>query len=352
MSAQAPVPAINLDITLGALLVGSYISCTLFGFTCLQTYNYYTNYSDDRYFLKTFVACIWILEFVHTIFVTRTFYEMGVTNFGSFADFLELPFVLKFSIVWSNSVACSVQAFFANRIRVMSGRWELSILCWTLSVLRYVASLVATAEEIKIKNQVAFNAKFKWIIVLVLAVGAVNDVLIAAGLSLYLSKSRSGIKTTDRIVNRLIKFTIQSGLLTSVVATAMLICYLTMPDNFIWLALFVFLAKTYSNSFLATLNARKSLRSHFGSRDNGHSAVAFTSVNGSFGTGQASTTRQNTSNVSNSLQPKSKKHQPIAIEMTNVTTTSSDDDYAKGIHSDNSFLDTGHARSERTFYPI
>lgn len=77
----------------------------------------------------------------------------------------------------------------------MSGRWELAILCWTLSVLRYAFSLVATAKEIQVGNQIEFNAQFKWIIILVLAVGAVNDILIAAGLSLFLSKSRSGITT-------------------------------------------------------------------------------------------------------------------------------------------------------------
>lgn len=56
----APTPApFNLELTLGALLVGTYISTTLFGFTTLQTYNYYTNYPDDRRFLKLLVAGIW-----------------------------------------------------------------------------------------------------------------------------------------------------------------------------------------------------------------------------------------------------------------------------------------------------
>ena len=74
----------------------------------------------------------------------------------------------------------------------MSGRWEIAVVCWTLSIVRLVFSLVATGEEIEIGQQDEFNAQFKWIIILVLAIGAVNDVLIASGLTFYLGKNRSG----------------------------------------------------------------------------------------------------------------------------------------------------------------
>ena len=85
------------------------------------------------------------------------------------------------------------KAFFANRIRIMSGRWELAVICWSLSAVRYVTSLTAAAEEIKISVQTEFNSQWKWIIIFVLAVGAVNDILIALGLGFYLSRNKSGI---------------------------------------------------------------------------------------------------------------------------------------------------------------
>ncbi|PAV21571.1 hypothetical protein PNOK_0152800 [Pyrrhoderma noxium] len=327
MSSLPERPPINLDITLGALLIGTYISTTLFGFTSLQTYSYYNTYVNDRVFLRVLVAVIWVLELIHTIFITRTYYELSVINFGSFADFIRLPFVLKFSIVWSNSISCGVQAFFANRIRIMSGRWELAVICWSLSAVRYVTSLTAAAEEIKISVQTEFNGQWKWIIIFVLAVGAVNDILIALGLGFYLSRNKSGISSSDRVVNKLIKFTVQSGLITSVLAIAMLICYLSMPDNFIWLAIFVCLAKTYSNSFLATLNARNTLRSGLNTSDG---AVVFNGGNtsSSLGSGikfnSASRSRADTdiTSITFSKRPTA----PIAIEMSNVTSTKAEGD--------------------------
>ena len=48
-------PGIDLDITIGALLIGTFISVALFGFTTLQAYNYYLHYPGDQWKLKGLV---------------------------------------------------------------------------------------------------------------------------------------------------------------------------------------------------------------------------------------------------------------------------------------------------------
>lgn len=75
----------------------------------------------------------------------------------------------------------------------MSGRWELAVFCWILSLVRYIFSIATTIKDIEIGDQTEFDARFKWMIIIVLAAGAVNDILIAACLSFYLSRGRSGI---------------------------------------------------------------------------------------------------------------------------------------------------------------
>lgn len=45
--------------------------------------------------------------------------------------------------------------------------------------------------------------------------GAISDVAIASSLVLLLNRSRTGFKPTESVINRLILFTIQTGLLTS-----------------------------------------------------------------------------------------------------------------------------------------
>lgn len=57
-SSSDPVfpPGININTTLGALLIGTYISIALFGTTALQGYNYYLNFPDDPRTKKALVS--------------------------------------------------------------------------------------------------------------------------------------------------------------------------------------------------------------------------------------------------------------------------------------------------------
>lgn len=48
-------PVYNLQTTVGALAVGLFISCFLFGISTVQTYLYYTHFPDDRAYLKAMV---------------------------------------------------------------------------------------------------------------------------------------------------------------------------------------------------------------------------------------------------------------------------------------------------------
>ena len=71
----------------------------------------------------------------------------------------------------------------------MSQRWELAIVCWLLSLLRYAMAMLAMAEDLRIPSQLVFDAQWNWTITIVLAVGAANDILIAAGLTYFLRGS-------------------------------------------------------------------------------------------------------------------------------------------------------------------
>jgi len=75
-----------------------------------------------------------------------------------------------------------------------------------------------------------------------------------------LAKSRTGFRRTDSLVNILLVYTINTGLLTGIVAMLCFILYAVMPDTYIFMAIFLNLSKLYLNALLATLNARSNLR--------------------------------------------------------------------------------------------
>ncbi|KAH9929264.1 uncharacterized protein B0H18DRAFT_1209996 [Fomitopsis serialis] len=58
------------------------------------------------------------------------------------------------------------------------------------------------------------------------------------------------------LIDKLTYWTVNNGLLTSVVGLAVIITFVTMPYNMIYMALHPLLSKLYANSLLATLNFR------------------------------------------------------------------------------------------------
>ncbi|KJA22397.1 hypothetical protein HYPSUDRAFT_656476 [Hypholoma sublateritium FD-334 SS-4] len=86
------------------------------------------------------------------------------------------------------------------------------------------------------------------------------DSLIAVSLCILLVRNRTGFKQTDSVVSRLMLFTINTGLLTSIAAVACFVTYAIWPQRFIFMGIYFALSKLYANSLLASLNARNVLR--------------------------------------------------------------------------------------------
>jgi len=76
----------------------------------------------------------------------------------------------------------------------------------------------------------------------------------------YLSRMRTGINSTERIINRLIRLFIETGLLTTIAATLDLGLFIGLPSSPWFVILSLVLSKLYSNSLLVVLNHRSSLR--------------------------------------------------------------------------------------------
>jgi len=87
----------------------------------------------------------------------------------------------------------------------------------------------------------------------------VADVLITGTLVINLSKRKTGFAATDDAISKIIRMTVQTGMITALFAIGDVIFFMTLKSawNFIWdLAL----TKIYANCLLSTLNARAGLK--------------------------------------------------------------------------------------------
>ncbi|KDQ57073.1 hypothetical protein JAAARDRAFT_207418 [Jaapia argillacea MUCL 33604] len=277
---SAPVSLPPLDNTVGALFVGVILSAALWGVSCAQTWYYYNTFANDPAHIRLLVGFAWSFDTVHQILITHTLYTYTVTNFGNPVFLGELVWSLLLEIVFNALVALLVQrfGFSYSSPKFFVSLEELSFFMyrvWTLSkksilltasigvmvISELGLSITYATRSLRMKTY-ADLVQLKNVSMAINIFSAAPDIIIAAALCTLLHRSRTGFRSTNNMVNRLMVFAVNTGLLTSLCAICSLSFFLAYPNTFIYIAFYFMLGRLYMNSLLATLNARKGLKNH------------------------------------------------------------------------------------------
>jgi len=242
---------------LGAVEIMTFLSLILLGISLSLGYTFFRRSEGDRFSLKILVSTLLFLEIFHSFTASQTVYYETVTRWNR-GQANSYP--LSINVLSENLITFLVQWFFSHRIYRLSGSLLLSVLCLSFAFLRFVGGIALSVESImdvpRNPNGV-FVFTFRWLVISALAVGAAADVLIAISMVYYLRKLASplNLKSTTAALNRLVRWTLQTGLVTSMTSVTVIICFIFM-SNMIWFALYIVLAKLYSISLLVSLNTR------------------------------------------------------------------------------------------------
>ncbi|KAJ7867154.1 hypothetical protein B0H13DRAFT_2670542 [Mycena leptocephala] len=257
-----PAASFNLNTTLGSLQIGVLISYVLFGVTTTQTYIYYSRFPHDSWKLKALVAFVWICEVAHAICVGHTLYVYTISAYAHPERLAgPTPVSLETSALLAGVIVVCVQGFFSFRIYAFSKKISLSILIWVMVFLRLLGSIIIFVTALRMPSLPHYEVQWGWLLAAVWSVSTANDLLIAATLVVLLRNQRTDVhRRTAALVEKLILWSIETGILTSAYSITTLACFLTMKENFIWVAFFVAGARVFSNSLLASLNSRATLR--------------------------------------------------------------------------------------------
>ncbi|KAI0937486.1 hypothetical protein AcV5_005387 [Taiwanofungus camphoratus] len=255
-------PSTDIGDTLGAILMGALVSAVLSGTVLMQTVVYFRTYFDDSLRNKFMVALVWMLDALHTALIWTSIWTYLIGNWGNSAVFDHIPWTISLTIVLTGISTFIVNCFLTYRIHLLSFNcWYLTTPIVVCAAVRLGATLVSTSKMIELQSYMAFKEKAGWLLTLGLSVSSLVDIVVTVVLTALLLRSRTGYSTsTDRLIDTIVIYTIETGMVTCVATIATLACWVAMPSNLIFLALHFTISKLYSNSILATLNARKSLR--------------------------------------------------------------------------------------------
>ncbi|EIN05594.1 hypothetical protein PUNSTDRAFT_137699 [Punctularia strigosozonata HHB-11173 SS5] len=250
----------HLDNTLGALLVGGLCAAALYGITCAQTFIFLQNHPEERRSFKLFIAGLWGLDTFDMCLTSHVLYWYLVTNYANFSA-LAVP-------VWSILLHVSVtsisdfivRSMFARRVwRLSKGNYIITGVIVAVSLIDLICGIIITVKAFGVQSFLGLS-KIANLLYLNFGAGVTSDLVVAITLAWYLWNSRTGFAKMDSLVNVLMLYTINTGLLTALDACFGLICYAVMPTNFVFIAAYLLLSKLYLNSYLYSLNAREYIR--------------------------------------------------------------------------------------------
>lgn len=248
------------DNTFGAFLIGVVVSAALYGVTCLQTWYYFSRYFSDPWYTKLLVGAVFVSDTTHQALITHTVYTYLVTDFGNASDLEKLVWSLSVEVLFNGFTGFMVQSFLAKRVYHLSNKnMIITASVMSLVIAEFVIVIIYVAKAVGLTT-FAQVPQIRSLSMSINAIAAAGDILIAVLLCTLLQRSRTGFRRSDTMIKKLMLFTINTGLLTSVCAMMSFISIAVWPDTYIYIAFYFCVGRLYCNSLLATLNARKGVR--------------------------------------------------------------------------------------------
>jgi hypothetical protein len=244
-----------IKLLFGPMLIGVFLNTILFGVLVVQSLIYYQAYKKDAKWIRYLILYIFIAETVNTACDMYMMFEPLVLKYGTPDAVTFFPMMLAADPIVTVAVSVPVQLFIAWRISIISrGKW-IPFVIVVLAIISLGGGLWL-GVTVTIIKRFARKPELHWPALMWLLSSAIADVIITASLVWSLAKRKTGFSSTDDAINRIIKLTVQTGMITAIFAILDVICFLVVPTitlNFTW---DFALSKLYSNALLSTLNAR------------------------------------------------------------------------------------------------
>ncbi|KAH8817878.1 hypothetical protein DL96DRAFT_1820600 [Flagelloscypha sp. PMI_526] len=250
----------------GAMEIGAIFNVLLLGVISTQVYYYFSRFPEDHKILKWTVLSVWLIEIAHSASILHALYQATVTFFGNPITLLQPPKTLIVAVSLGGVLTAIVQSFFAWRVYRLVGSLYLSLFCCVLTLLFLAACFGFTITGYHAPSMPVYIRQNDWLLTALLVVRMVNDIIMTTGLCFALFKSRQKAqRKTTAVIDKLLLWTLESGLLTAICAMVVVIFFFASRNTFIWIGVYLISPKLFSNSFLAILNGREGLRLNMGS---------------------------------------------------------------------------------------
>ncbi|KAH7927443.1 hypothetical protein BV22DRAFT_1045366 [Leucogyrophana mollusca] len=267
----------------GPFVIGYTLCFGLMGVLAVQTFIYFNRFPNDRMWIKILVSIVFLLESLITVFAFHGFWT-GVTVHGSDLSAIVAAgqggVSLQPDPLWSfealapltGLVSSLTHGFFCWRIWAVRHSIFVPVLVMMVSLLQF-AMVTYGGIKFGLVPDLDANHPMPFYLPIWLCGSLLCDLAISVYMTMSLLQGKSNFKATRSLSMKLIRLTIETGLVTTTAALIELILAIAFRVTMYHLALYgsnvLFrymrlsneLSNRYANCLVATLNARLGLNS-------------------------------------------------------------------------------------------
>jgi hypothetical protein len=247
----------DVTLVMGPLLLGYLTDALLFGILICQVYIFHLAYPNERVSVQCFVYTLLLLNAVQFALSTHNAWHFLSASWGNFENITNTSWSWIAVPLFTGLIGCPVQFYYAWRIwdlvksRVLAGAIVILSLAQGVLVFIYAIRSAMTNDILQILT--LFPLATAW-----LSISAFTNIFIAVMMVIFLQKSSTGPKSTDRVSVRITRLMIETGAVTALFSVVELILFVRYRDNLLYMMFALGLVKLYTNSLLCSLNSRSS----------------------------------------------------------------------------------------------
>ncbi|KAI0706345.1 hypothetical protein C8Q76DRAFT_156016 [Earliella scabrosa] len=240
-----------LDNTLGAVLIGTGISSVLAGVSIHQTFRYFRRYPNDNMSCKATVSILSLLDLVHETLIVHVCYYYLISNYFKPLTLQAGVWSLRLVIPTTGTMSMVSHVFFARRVLILWGKKSMVLpvaFLSTILILAEGALCGATTAFLFIDQTFTrFVEHSSWLISTALGVRVFTDLVISGAMIYQLRHNRTGFRRTDSILDLLVLFAVNTGLLTSIINLASVLTAIVYPNALIYCGIYLVSSKRRRN---------------------------------------------------------------------------------------------------------
>jgi len=238
-------------------LYGLTAASILTGITIAQAYIFF-NTGKDSWSLRCLVIFLVTLDILGTVIDTVYLDQLFIKEYGILSVVQPIPSFVAAENVGTGVITSCVQFFLGWQIFRLDRRWWPASLL--ISVFAFGGLILTIIINVELVNLESGTKGFEIIAGTWNAMSALADIMATVSLCIILASAKGTIQKTNAILNSLLVYFINRGILLTVAQILFMVFWYAAPEKLIWYPFHFCLSKLYVNTFLAMLNTRQALK--------------------------------------------------------------------------------------------